>query len=109
MLKLGSSKPWPDAMEAITGQRSMSVEPLIEYFQPLIDWLAQQNAGKPIGWSNKCQQPRSSLIKDEDQARQWMESYNRQAKQKVDSVSELNWKYMHNVTSETSYNLLVSV
>ncbi|XP_069120838.1 angiotensin-converting enzyme-like [Argopecten irradians] len=55
MLKLGSSKPWQDAMEAITGQRSMSVQPLIDYFQPLIDWLSEQNAGKQFGWTEKCQ------------------------------------------------------
>ncbi|XP_033103605.1 angiotensin-converting enzyme-like [Anneissia japonica] len=35
MLALGRSKPWPEAMEAITGQREMSAEPLLRYFESL--------------------------------------------------------------------------
>lgn len=50
MLKTGSSRPWPEAMEAITGQREMSALPLVEYFQPLIDWLEEQNDNEYIGW-----------------------------------------------------------
>ncbi|CAK1546002.1 unnamed protein product [Leptosia nina] len=58
MLKLGSSKPWPDAMEAITGQRDMDASGVMEYFQPLYDWLKQENerTGEHIGWeSSKIQ------------------------------------------------------
>lgn len=55
MMKLGASMPWPDALEAITGSRTMTAEPLVEYFQPLLDWLAEENAGFPVGWDeNSC-------------------------------------------------------
>jgi len=54
MLELGSSKPWPDAMEVITGQRDMDAGPLLEYFQPLHDWLQQQNAGYDVTWDDSC-------------------------------------------------------
>uniref|UniRef100_A0A1B6C745 Angiotensin-converting enzyme n=1 Tax=Clastoptera arizonana TaxID=38151 RepID=A0A1B6C745_9HEMI len=52
MLRMGSSKPWPLAMEAITGQRKMDAGPLLEYFQPLQKWLEEDNAktGELIGW-----------------------------------------------------------
>ena len=50
MLKLGSSKPWEDAMEAITGQREMDASAIVEYFKPLNDWLTEQNKGEYIGW-----------------------------------------------------------
>ena len=52
MLKLGSSVPWPDAMEKITGQRQMSAVPLVKYFQPLLDYLEQENAknNETIEW-----------------------------------------------------------
>ena len=50
MLKMGASKPWPDALEAFTGTREMSGEALVEYFAPLKAWLDEQNAGKPTGW-----------------------------------------------------------
>ncbi|XP_008300961.1 angiotensin-converting enzyme [Stegastes partitus] len=43
VMKLGFSKPWPEAMAMITGQPSMSAQPLMEYFQPLIDWLEKEN------------------------------------------------------------------
>lgn len=54
MMKLGSSKIWPDAMEKITGQRGMSIAPLKEYFKPLEDWLKIQTAGENIGWEDEC-------------------------------------------------------
>ncbi|KAJ3608492.1 hypothetical protein NHX12_025539 [Muraenolepis orangiensis] len=44
VMKLGSSKPWPEAMALITGQSKMSAEPLVEYFQPLIQWLKKENS-----------------------------------------------------------------
>ena len=50
MLALGASKPWPDALEAMTGQRQMDGSALLEYFQPLQGWLKQQNQGKRCGW-----------------------------------------------------------
>ena len=56
MLKLGSSREWPDALEAITGKRSMSVQPLISYFQPLINWLQDYNMrmGWNTTWTDEC-------------------------------------------------------
>ncbi|XP_008477363.1 angiotensin-converting enzyme [Diaphorina citri] len=52
MLAMGSSKPWPDAMEAITGQREMDASALLQYFEPLYKWLEEENArtGEHIGW-----------------------------------------------------------
>ncbi|KAI5646416.1 angiotensin-converting enzyme domain-containing protein [Phthorimaea operculella] len=52
MLKMGSSKPWPDAMEVLTGQREMKADGLLEYFKPLYEWLQQENlrTGEYIGW-----------------------------------------------------------
>jgi peptidyl-dipeptidase A len=50
MLAMGASKPWPDALEAFTGTREMSGEPMLEYFRPLQAWLQQQNKGRQCGW-----------------------------------------------------------
>lgn len=50
LLKLGSSKPWPDAMEAMTGGRTMEADALVAYFQPLHAWLTEQNQGRTCGW-----------------------------------------------------------
>ena len=50
MLEMGASKPWPDALEAFTGERRMSGEALNEYFAPLKAWLDEQNEGMEQGW-----------------------------------------------------------
>ena len=52
MLKLGSSKPWPEALEMVTGQNYMDASALLDYYKPLHDWLREENAKaeEPIGW-----------------------------------------------------------
>ena len=50
MLAMGQSKPWPDAMEALTGQRSMDGSAIIDYFAPLNAWLKEQNQDRSCGW-----------------------------------------------------------
>jgi peptidyl-dipeptidase A len=51
MMAMGQSKPWPDAMEAITGQRSMDGSAIIDYFAPLNRWLKEQNQDRSCGWA----------------------------------------------------------
>jgi peptidyl-dipeptidase A len=50
MMQLGLSRPWPDALEAVTGQRQMDATAILEYFEPLKKWLDEQNKGKMVGW-----------------------------------------------------------
>jgi len=50
MLKMGQSKPWPDALEALTGSRQMDATAIVDYFAPLKAWLDQQTKGQPTGW-----------------------------------------------------------
>jgi peptidyl-dipeptidase A len=50
MLEMGMSRPWPDALEALTGQRQMDATAVVDYFRPLLDWLEVQNRGKQCGW-----------------------------------------------------------
>ncbi|KAL0832496.1 hypothetical protein ABMA28_000715 [Loxostege sticticalis] len=52
MLQMGSSKPWPEAMEVLTGQRNMDASGVLEYFAPLHEWLKMENerTGEFIGW-----------------------------------------------------------
>jgi peptidyl-dipeptidase A len=49
-LALGASHPWPDALEAITGERQMDASAMAEYFAPLKAWLDAQNSGRTSGW-----------------------------------------------------------
>ena len=50
MLEMGQSRPWPDALEVMTGQRQMDATAIRDYFAPLEKWLEEQNQGKPVGW-----------------------------------------------------------
>ena len=50
MMELGLSRPWPDALEVLTGSREMDATAIRDYFAPLQQWLDAQIAGQPIGW-----------------------------------------------------------
>ena len=50
MLQMGRSKPWPDELEALTGQRDMDATAMLDYFAPLKAWLDEQNQGRQCGW-----------------------------------------------------------
>jgi peptidyl-dipeptidase A len=49
MMAMGMSQPWPDALEALTGQREVDASALVEYFEPLVAWLDEQNEGRAVG------------------------------------------------------------
>ena len=50
MLAMGASRPWPDALEVVTGQREMDATAILDYFAPVQAWLDEQNAGRSCGW-----------------------------------------------------------
>ncbi|KAJ7377769.1 hypothetical protein OS493_026905 [Desmophyllum pertusum] len=56
MLKMGKSKPWPDALEKLTGSKSLDVGALAEYFEPLRIWMVKQREElgyAPPGWGDE--------------------------------------------------------
>jgi peptidyl-dipeptidase A len=44
MLAMGQSRPWPEALKALTGEDKMDATAIIDYFAPLKRWLDEQNA-----------------------------------------------------------------
>lgn len=50
MLRLGASRPWPEALQAMTGESKMDATAIIDYYKPLTDWLGKQNQGETCGW-----------------------------------------------------------
>jgi peptidyl-dipeptidase A len=50
MLEMGASRPWPEALEKLTGQRKIDATAIRDYFAPLKAWLDEQNKGQPSGW-----------------------------------------------------------
>lgn len=50
MLEMGMSRPWQDALQAMTGKREMDSTAILDYFAPLKTWLDEQNKGQTCGW-----------------------------------------------------------
>jgi peptidyl-dipeptidase A len=50
MLEMGSSKPWPEAIAALSGESKMDATAILDYFAPLKAWLDEQNRGEQQGW-----------------------------------------------------------
>jgi peptidyl-dipeptidase A len=47
---MGASRPWPEALEALTGAHQMDATAIVDYFAPLKQWLDEQNRGHAVGW-----------------------------------------------------------
>ncbi|HEX9852652.1 MAG TPA: M2 family metallopeptidase, partial [Woeseiaceae bacterium] len=50
MLAAGSSLPWQDTLEKLTGTREMDASAIIDYFGPLMGWLKEKNKNRSCGW-----------------------------------------------------------
>jgi peptidyl-dipeptidase A len=53
MLQLGSSQHWSKTLQSFTGEETISVDALFEYFEPLYEWLKKENNKHPLntpGW-----------------------------------------------------------
>jgi peptidyl-dipeptidase A len=50
MLAAGASEPWQDTLSKLTGTREMDASAIVEYFEPLMGWLREQNEGRSCGW-----------------------------------------------------------
>ncbi|KAH8305471.1 hypothetical protein KR018_009427, partial [Drosophila ironensis] len=52
-LSQGSSRHWKGVLQEFTGETEMDPSALLEYFDPLYQWLKQENSrlGVPLGWS----------------------------------------------------------
>ncbi|CAG9769628.1 unnamed protein product [Ceutorhynchus assimilis] len=69
MLEMGSSKPWPDALEVLTGQRTMDATGILDFFKPLSKWLEEENKKNNafIGWERSkkvCTRTRQELLEN---------------------------------------------
>jgi peptidyl-dipeptidase A len=50
MLEMGQSRPWPEALEQMTGEKDIDATAILDYFAPLKQWLDEQNKGHKVGW-----------------------------------------------------------
>ncbi|CAL1529680.1 unnamed protein product [Lymnaea stagnalis] len=92
MLKLGSSKPWPEAMNLLTRQRKMDAQPLMDYFKPLLEYLRQEN-GNDYGWHPICPT-------DPTEIQEFLDNYSSKAQILVPRLRESAWNYETNITND---------
>lgn len=45
----GATEDWRKVLKEATGE-DLSTRAMLEYYQPLMSWLQEQNKGRPIGW-----------------------------------------------------------
>lgn len=55
MLAAGRSRPWPQTLYHLTGERAMTAGAMLEYFAPLQEWLVNYRIkkGYTIGWKKR--------------------------------------------------------
>ena len=49
IMRPGATRDWRALMKEATGE-DVSAKPMLEYFQPLMAWLQEQNKGRDVGW-----------------------------------------------------------
>ncbi len=50
ILALGATRDWTAVLQEATGQ-GLTARPMVDYFRPLLDWLAAENKGRAVGWA----------------------------------------------------------
>jgi peptidyl-dipeptidase A len=49
IMEKGATEDWRKVLKEATGE-DLSTRAMLEYYQPLLIWLQEQNKGRPIGW-----------------------------------------------------------
>lgn len=50
MLEMGAAQPWQETLELFTGSREIDASAVVSYFEPLMDYLKEENADRECGW-----------------------------------------------------------
>lgn len=58
-MQVGSSRPWQEVLKEAIGTDALDAQPLLNYFQPVSQWLQEQNQrnGEVLGWPEFQWQP----------------------------------------------------
>lgn len=59
VLQAGSSRPWQEVLKDAIGSDTLDAQPLLNYFQPVSQWLQEQNQknNEVLGWPEYQWQP----------------------------------------------------
>jgi hypothetical protein len=59
VLQAGCSRPWQEVLKDLVGSDALDAKALLEYFQPVSQWLEEQNQrnGEVLGWPENQWRP----------------------------------------------------
>lgn len=65
-MKLGFTRGWPTALQAITGNRTMSIAPLLNYFKPLFDLMSKdlEDNGEEPCFGPTCEEAAKKYVSE---------------------------------------------
>uniref|UniRef100_A0A8C5KSE9 Angiotensin-converting enzyme n=1 Tax=Jaculus jaculus TaxID=51337 RepID=A0A8C5KSE9_JACJA len=116
LLQAGCSKPWQEVLKDLVGSSALDAQALLNYFQPVSQWLQEQNQknGEVLGWPEYQWRPPLpdnypegiDLMTDEAEASKLVDEYDRTAQVVWNQYAEANWDYSTNISSEASAILL---
>ncbi|KAK4008639.1 hypothetical protein OUZ56_013772 [Daphnia magna] len=97
MLEPGFSKPWPEALQALTGNAMMDATSLITYFEPLQKWLEEANSksGECLGWEGYCESFAAEYMAGE---------YEDKTSYLYNQATIAEWNYQTNLTEANGVN-----
>lgn len=64
ILQKGGTEDWRKVLKDATGE-DISTRAMVEYFQPLMAWLEEQNKGRKIGWDNDKEESKEEKEREE--------------------------------------------
>ncbi|MEO7724304.1 MAG: M2 family metallopeptidase [Chthoniobacterales bacterium] len=64
ILKKGGLEDWRKVLQDATGE-DISTRAMVDYFQPLMAWLEEQNKGRKIGWENDKEESKEEKEREE--------------------------------------------
>ncbi|CAG7835512.1 unnamed protein product, partial [Allacma fusca] len=94
MLKLGFSKPWPEALQILTGKENIDISSILKYFKPLFDLIDRelQDNGEVVGFGREFEE---SVAKDYVSG-----FYEKEASRYCNLVSVAEFNYETNLLSD---------
>lgn len=90
MMKLGRSKHWSQPLQLITGEEKLNPSAILEYFQPLQNFLREEN----------------KRLRKEDLVRQNLERHNEAASKQCRKQVKASWDVATDVNNQTKWDIL---
>ncbi|KRX83536.1 Angiotensin-converting enzyme, partial [Trichinella pseudospiralis] len=113
-MKPANSSPWYETLQQLFNISQLSVEPLFEYYQPIVSWLLQEKDNECFGWGEQWPLavqatlpiPRCGMTMDNDRtaveqelirAKSYLASYEQTAQSIYEDQARKRWLFLTNM------------